>query len=516
MKNKSGLIEFILFLLFFVILSKLFLNATWIFRSNDLTARSDITDFKNQKNIDVVVIGSSDVNHFYQPLKAWNDYGFTAYNYATYCQRSDMSDNFIEDSRLTNEALLYVVDLSTISRTYDTVSADPDGEAVIRNWSDSLSPLSPVRIRGITGFLNLRDWEEQDLPAFYLDIIKYHTNTEALGNKNNWIFMDRDSVLTDNQSFRSEVDCSPQTRYDPVSEKGELTDIQLAALDEVTEYCDRENLNVLYVITPYSVTEDAWRINNACGDYLTSKGKKFVDFNRYYDEIGLDFESDYRDRYHVNYIGSCKFTDYLNKYIKENYDLPDHRGDDRYDIWQHKYDDYVAYTESDRWYTENAVAAVANSREEGPKLAGISDFDEWYDIANNENFVVAITKQKELLWGKTDDEAFNDMVDKLEITEESAEGFVGAWSGRECIHSGSGEEYFEAAAGEEVLRGDELICITAGGAPSIMIDDMEYAESDRLGIHLAVYDRYYYKVWDAVTLNVDPEGNVNLSHFDLE
>ena len=30
---------------------------------------------------------------------------------------------------------------------------------------------------------------------------------------------------------------------------------------------------------------------------------------------------------HLNYQGSCVFTDYLGNYLKENYILPDRRGD---------------------------------------------------------------------------------------------------------------------------------------------------------------------------------------------
>ena len=46
--------------------------------------------------------------------------------------------------------------------------------------------------------------------------------------------------------------------------------------------------------------------------------------------MGLDFETDYADAAHLNYKGSPKFSKYLGAWIKENYDIPDHRGEESY------------------------------------------------------------------------------------------------------------------------------------------------------------------------------------------
>ncbi|WP_240516399.1 hypothetical protein [Brachyspira sp. G79] len=48
----------------------------------------------------------------------------------------------------------------------------------------------------------------------------------------------------------------------------------------------------------------------------------------------MDFSKDFNDPNHLNYKGSAKFTRYLGKYLKENYDLPDRRGDPKYYSWE--------------------------------------------------------------------------------------------------------------------------------------------------------------------------------------
>ena len=58
---------------------------------------------------------------------------------------------------------------------------------------------------------------------------------------------------------------------------------------------------------------------------------------------GIDRATDYYNSKHVNYLGAKKYTAYLTAYIKENYDLPDHRGDKTYSLWEEGYAEYLEY-----------------------------------------------------------------------------------------------------------------------------------------------------------------------------
>lgn len=59
--------------------------------------------------------------------------------------------------------------------------------------------------------------------------------------------------------------------------------------------------------------------------------------------MGLDWQHDFYNSKHVNYVGAEKYTDYLVKYINENYELPDRRGDERYKSWEKAYDKYLDF-----------------------------------------------------------------------------------------------------------------------------------------------------------------------------
>ena len=69
------------FILFVVILLKVFSSTTYIFRNAGYD-RNHIVGIDNEK-VDMVYVGGSAAFVYWQPLKAWKDCGFTSYLYAT-------------------------------------------------------------------------------------------------------------------------------------------------------------------------------------------------------------------------------------------------------------------------------------------------------------------------------------------------------------------------------------------------------------------------------------------------
>ena len=174
-KNKQKFKTLITFICFLIILYCVFSRVTWLFRSNGIEAREDIYGFRNQGNVDVVLYAGSNLLRYYQPLEAWHQKGYTSYNYATSSAKADLLKAYIEDSRVSNKATLYVCDIRSFPMVIETVEDYP-----LRNWSDSLPVFSLARLDGITSFLFNRNREGVDITSYYFDIIKYHTNTSVL------------------------------------------------------------------------------------------------------------------------------------------------------------------------------------------------------------------------------------------------------------------------------------------------------------------------------------------------
>jgi len=50
--------------------------------------------------------------------------------------------------------------------------------------------------------------------------------------------------------------------------------------------------------------------------------------------MGLDFYTDFADHAHLNAQGAKKYTAHLAAYLKQNYELPDRRGQKGYESWE--------------------------------------------------------------------------------------------------------------------------------------------------------------------------------------
>ena len=75
---------------------------------------------------------------------------------------------------------------------------------------------------------------------------------------------------------------------------------------------------------------------------MDDQGWDCLNFNsdEMFTELGLDHTTDFYNKTHCNYLGAEKYTSYLASYLKDTYNLTDHRGDDTYQQWVDGYEDY--------------------------------------------------------------------------------------------------------------------------------------------------------------------------------
>ena len=87
---------------------------------------------------------------------------------------------------------------------------------------------------------------------------------------------------------------------------------------------------------------------NAAFEMAREYGQDVLNFNdeRLYNELGMEFDSDYYNSMHLNSKGARKVTEYLGNYIAENYDFKDKRGQEEYKSWDEAYELYEQYYET--------------------------------------------------------------------------------------------------------------------------------------------------------------------------
>ena len=129
------------------------------------------------------------------------------------------------------------------------------------------------------------------------------------------------------------------SRPDPYSQTGtrEFPEKYERYFRAIIELAVENQIPIYIVSIPYAIASDTQRTVNTAEQITkeySSEYVHFIDFNKRYDEMGLDFSTDFSGIQHLNDNGAIKFTRYFGKILKEELDLPDHRSDARYASWE--------------------------------------------------------------------------------------------------------------------------------------------------------------------------------------
>jgi hypothetical protein len=96
---------------------------------------------------------------------------------------------------------------------------------------------------------------------------------------------------------------------------------KVSSLENIIKKAKSCGTEVVFMTTPYSISETEMAYENAMGDILAENSMDFICGNKLINEMGIDFLVDYYDDKHTNTKGMVKVTDYVMDYLIEKYDL---------------------------------------------------------------------------------------------------------------------------------------------------------------------------------------------------
>lgn len=305
-----------------------------VFKPQNHNAESVAGFYGEEKNtLDMVYLGGSAAFVFWQPLTAYEEAGIASYDFASDTIQAELYSYMIKEVLKTQDPELFVIDARAFS--YRDSVKPPDGVAY-RNVL-SYTPISLEREQLIQEIVPKYLDETEDILSYHFDIGLYHTRFNELpydidfqlmaftGNYQNpdkgfWTVPTDTVRLLKKNEFKT-------------NEKTALSDNTEAILDELINDLKKTNKKALFIVSSYNETKEHKKIYNFVEEKAKEAGFDFLDTNEYADEIGLDFKTDFYNDAHVNLYGSNKYTDFLVKYIKEKYNLPDRRGENKYESW---------------------------------------------------------------------------------------------------------------------------------------------------------------------------------------
>ena len=297
----------------------------------------NVVGFFNEpdNSLDVVYIGGSASFVYWEPLKAFEDYGIASYNFGTNTIQPEIYLYRIKEVLKSQDPELIIID----ARAFEyRESVQPPSEVAYRN-AIAGAPLSPERFDFIETYVPKLAQLYPDKPTvsdtlpYHLDLFKYHTRTTDFRNEYS-LKMATGTYRNPFKGFYFVPKAEPIPQYDyatdlAVTPAADTVDI----LDRLISFLHTTGKKYLFIVSPYSEQQSHKAIFNYLDRRVTEAGYVFLDTNDHAEAMALDYDTDFYNYNHVNIFGADKYTDFLSRYIKEHYELPDRRTDEKYASW---------------------------------------------------------------------------------------------------------------------------------------------------------------------------------------
>ncbi len=322
-----------------IIISDIFLK----YRSSNGVQQSIGIYNQPRETIDVLMLGSSHMYYGINTAKLWEDYGIAGYDFGSSEQSLWVSYHYMVEACKTQKPKVVVLDFFTPAAFQD------DHKYKYTFLADSLYGLK----FSFNKLMLMHACFDNDLALwnkYFPSFMGYHDRYGELGRS------DLEKIFTDYAAFKGYVpyfEKSPTSGFEldtesvlPPSEKS------VKYLKKIVEYTKKHNIRLYITVVPYKINdeqvtgvvqEEDKRYNwlEQYVEELRSNGDDHVYFDytaKHMESFDLEMESgeDMYDSTHLNYYGSCKFTDYLAEDLRRMYGyelIPDHRGDPDYCTW---------------------------------------------------------------------------------------------------------------------------------------------------------------------------------------
>lgn len=313
---KGILFVVILVILFFKVQDLFQVKWVWTMeRTETSPTTSTWTEFRSleENSIDILFLGTSHVYHAIDPMYIYEQSGITSYALCGPAARIDTSYLVLKDALKTQTPKVVFFDMSAVHWT------GPLDEALTHKVLDQLE-WSDDKIE----YAYTNDVEGLDPMSVLFPLFRYHTRWNQLGQDDFQFVAEtqEDTYVRGHYiTYRAQ---KAVIKYDLEDMEFMLTDRYLKYLDRIVELCRTNNIDLVLYKTP----TPGWRksLSQGCAAYAEEEGIPFYDMNLYYKKMGIDVETDFKDKTdHLNQYGAEKFCDAMIAMIQDNWELEDQR-----------------------------------------------------------------------------------------------------------------------------------------------------------------------------------------------
>ncbi len=308
----------------------LLLIGTFYLLSNILRVKSshginqtDCFYWQPENSIDVVMMGSSHVHCNINTGLLWEEYGIPAYDYSGAEQPLWMTYYYLKELYKYQDPDVIVLDLFAPARFKEDYQYTWISENIY-GMRFSLNKLQMLSV----------SVEPHKLLNYFPSFLVYHSRYDDLDEADFERFFWDEKHMENFKGYTPYLERKPQVRPVIREKEGDgLTKKSLKYLKKIINYTKKQGTTLILIAAPYIATDEDTKTFNQAAEIAKENDIVFINYNEYYDEIGLDFTADFNDDSHLNYWGSCKFTRTLGEYLSSLPGYCDRRGMDGYASW---------------------------------------------------------------------------------------------------------------------------------------------------------------------------------------
>lgn len=261
---------------------------------------------ETEDSVDVLILGDSLSIANISPMELWKEQGITSYVCGQSGQRATESYYLLKQALKTQTPQLVILETNIFFRY----------EGVFSETENSLA----------------------EIVYYYFPVFRFHNIWKSFsGNKGTVLNGYYKGFQIHGET--APYDCGNYMEKTEESEK--LAALVRYRLNHILKICAEQNIQVLLVSTP-SPMNYSYQKHNAIQKFADHNSLPYIDFNLEGTGPDIDWTKetmDYGD--HLNIYGAVKISDDLASYLKEHYDLPDHRGEQAYHSWEEELERYL-------------------------------------------------------------------------------------------------------------------------------------------------------------------------------
>ncbi len=329
MKKQRAAIVIRWCIVVFLVLSFIIVSSPVVIRKDSQKRYTKFYNNNNAVQYDVLFMGTSHMFDAISPMELWHQAGITSYNLAGPGMRIPVAYWIIKNALEYSSPRLVVIDCAYLreEKTNSNLS--------YVNIAFDAVPLTPIKVNAALDLFDNLD----DRIRIIWPYSVYH---------NRWSELTEDDFHPSESSMYGFV---PQFGWEDASsliingykDAPYIDNTSTHYLQRIVELCKENDIEILLTYIPFS-TDDVYQNESAWV-------KSFAETNRllFLGPVELlsviDVSTDYYDysekSTHLNYWGAMHLTRFIGTFIKQHYDLNDHRGLPEREYWEEEYQKYL-------------------------------------------------------------------------------------------------------------------------------------------------------------------------------